>query len=49
MIFLFAFVYHIFPARATPTILTTEPDYIIALRYHMALPLMTIVMIGFGA
>jgi len=49
MIFLFAFVYHIFPARATPTILPTEPDYIIALLYHMALPLITIVMIGFGA
>jgi len=49
MIFLFALVYHIFPARATPTILPTEPDYIIALLYHMALPLITIVMIGFGA
>jgi peptide/nickel transport system permease protein len=49
MIFLFAFVYHIFPARATPSILPTEPDYIIALLYHMALPLITIVMIGFGA
>ena len=43
MIFLFAFVYHIFPARATPSILPTEPGYIIALLYHMALPLITIV------
>ena len=49
MIFLFAFTYHIFPARATPSILPTEPGYIIALLYHMALPLNTIVMIGFGA
>ena len=49
MIFLFAFTYHIFPARATPSILPTEPGYIIALLYHMALPLITIVMIGFGA
>jgi len=49
MIFLFAFTYHIFPARATPSILPTEPDYIIALLYHMTLPLITIVMIGFGA
>ena len=49
MIFLFAFTYHIFPARATPSVLPTEPGYIIALLYHMALPLITIVMIGFGA
>ena len=49
MIFLFAFTYHIFPARATPSILPTAPGYIIALLYHMALPLITIVMIGFGA
>ena len=49
MIFLFAFTYHLFPARATPSILPTEPGYIIALLYHMALPLITIVMIGFGA
>ena len=49
MIFLFAFTYHVFPARATPSILPTEPGYIIALLYHMTLPLITIVMIGFGA
>ena len=48
MIFMFEFTYHIFPARATPTILPTEPDYILALLYHMTLPLITIVMIGFG-
>ena len=49
MIFLFAFVYQIFPARATPTIPSTDPGYIAALLYHMALPLITIVLIGFGA
>ena len=49
MIFLFAFVYQIFPARATPTISPTDPGYLVALLYHMALPLITIVMIGFGA
>ena len=49
MIFLFAFVYQIFPARATPSIPPTDPQYIGALLYHMALPLITIVMIGFGA
>ena len=49
MIFLFAFVYQIFPARATPSIPPTDPEYIGALLYHMALPLITIVLIGFGA
>ena len=49
MIFFFAFTYHIFPARATPSILPSEPGYIIALLYHMALPLITIVIIGFGS
>jgi peptide/nickel transport system permease protein len=49
MIFLFAFVYQIFPARATPSLPPTDPGYIGALLYHMALPVITIVMIGFGA
>ncbi len=49
MIFLFAFVYQIFPARATPSITPSEPGYVLALLYHMALPLITIVMIGFGS
>ena len=49
IILLFAFTYHIIPARATPTMQPTEPGYIIALFYHMALPLITIVMIGFGS
>ena len=49
MIFLFAFVYQIFPARATPSISSTDPGYFAALLYHMTLPLITIVLIGFGA
>lgn len=49
MIFLFAFVYQVFPARATPTIPPTDPGYLVALLYHMTLPLITIVLIGFGA
>lgn len=49
MIFLFAFVYQVFPARATPSISPTEPGYFAALLYHMTLPLITIVLIGFGA
>ena len=49
MIFLFAFTYQIFPARATPDIPASDPGYIGSLLYHMALPLITIVMIGFGS
>ena len=49
MIFLFAFTYQIFPARATPTLPSTDPGYIGALLYHMTLPLITIVLIGFGS
>jgi peptide/nickel transport system permease protein len=49
MIFVFAFVYPIFPARATPSIPVTDPSYIGALLYHMTLPLITLVLIGFGS
>ena len=49
MIFLFAFVYPIFPARATPTISATDPGYFASLLYHMSLPLITLVLIGFGS
>ncbi len=49
MIFLFAFTYQIFPARATPDISSSDPGYIGSLLYHMTLPLITIVMIGFGS
>lgn len=49
MIFVFAFIYQIFPARATPSIPPSDPAYVLALLHHMALPLITIVMIGFGA
>jgi len=49
MIFLFAFTYQVFPARATPDIPSSDPGYIGSLLYHMTLPLITIVMIGFGS
>lgn len=48
MIFAFAFSYSIFPARATPLVAPSDPGYIPALLYHMTLPLITIVLIGFG-
>ena len=48
MIFTFAFSYNIFPARATPPIPPSDPGYALALLYHMALPIITIVLIGFG-
>lgn len=49
MIFVFAFAYQVFPARATPLIPVTDPGYIGALLYHMTLPLITLVLIGFGS
>lgn len=49
MIFLFSFVYHIFPARATPLIPSSDPNYIGSLLYHMTLPLITIIIISFGS
>ena len=49
MIFLFAFSYQIFPGRAVPDILPGDPGYAASLLYHMALPLITLVLIGFGA
>lgn len=49
MIFLFAFTYQIFPARATPDVPPDDPGYVASLLYHMALPLITIVLIGFGS
>ena len=49
MLFLFSFTYQIFPARSTPDIPASDPGYVWALLYHMALPLITIVMIGFGS
>jgi peptide/nickel transport system permease protein len=49
MIFAFAFTYHIFPARATPLTPPSDPGYISDLLYHMMLPLITIVAVGFGS
>lgn len=49
MIFLFAFLYPIFPARSTPEISSTNPGYLGSLLFHMTLPLITLVMIGFGS
>ena len=49
MIFLFAFTYQVFPARATPDIPSSDPGYVGSLLYHMTLPLITIVMMGFGS
>lgn len=49
MIFAFAFTYHIFPARATPLTPPDDPAYALDLLYHMLLPLITIILVGFGA
>ncbi|WOV92678.1 MAG: ABC transporter permease [Candidatus Nitrosoabyssus spongiisocia] len=49
LIFVFSFVYQIFPSRATPTVPVDDPYYIFNLLYHITLPVITIVLIGFGA
>ncbi|MEM4144734.1 MAG: ABC transporter permease [Candidatus Nitrosocaldus sp.] len=49
MILIFAFTLNIFPARATPVIPASDPSYPIALLYHMLLPLLTMILIGFGS
>jgi peptide/nickel transport system permease protein len=49
MIFAFAFTYHVFPARATPLTPPSDPSYPFDLLYHMVLPLLTIILVGFGS
>ncbi|HZT35903.1 MAG TPA: ABC transporter permease [Nitrososphaera sp.] len=48
MILVFAFVFRIFPAQSIPQTLPSDPRYIPDLLYHMALPLITLVVMGFG-
>lgn len=49
MILIFAFTLHIFPARATPLSSPSDPGYLVDLLYHMALPLITLIIVSFGA
>jgi peptide/nickel transport system permease protein len=49
MIYLFAFTLHIFPARSTPLTSPSDPSYIWDLLYHMRLPFITLVLVGFGS
>ena len=49
MILLFAYTLHIFPARATPLSSPSDPAYVLDLLYHMALPLITLIIVSFGA
>ena len=49
MILVFAFTFRIFPPQSVPQTLPSEPFYIPDLLYHMALPLITLVAIGFGS
>jgi peptide/nickel transport system permease protein len=48
MIVIFSFFLHVFPSRATPLSSPNEPGYIIDLLYHMTLPFITLVIIGFS-
>ena len=49
MIIVFAYILHIFPSRATPLTAPDDPYYIFDLLYHMTLPLITLILVGFGA
>src|SRR5262249_21962838 len=49
MIFVFAFILNIFPAVARPDVSASDQSYAANLLYHMVLPLITIVLVGFGA
>ena len=46
MIYLFASIVPIFPVRSTPTSSPSDPFYIVDLLYHMALPLITLVVLS---
>ena len=49
MIVLFSFFLQIFPARSTPVIPPDSPGYFASLLFHMTLPFITIVLIGFAS
>jgi peptide/nickel transport system permease protein len=49
MIFIFAFSLNIFPARSTPLTPPDDPLYFFDLLYHMILPFITMVILGFGS
>ena len=49
MIVIFSFFLQIFPARSTPVLPPNSPGYVTDLLYHMALPFITIVLIGFSS
>jgi len=49
MIFFFAFSLRIFPAQSLPQMLPSDPYYAVDLLYHMALPLLTLVIVGLGS
>ena len=49
MIFAFAYLFHIFPARSTPLTPPSDPYYVLDLLYHMALPFITLVIVSFSA
>lgn len=48
MILLFSFLLGIFPARSTPLTSPEDPLYVLDLLYHMMLPLITLVILGFA-
>jgi peptide/nickel transport system permease protein len=49
MLVTFSFFLHIFPSRSTPLISPSDPGYVIDLLYRMALPFISMVIIGFAS
>ncbi len=49
MIIAFAFAWRLLPSSGNPLTPPSDPRYALDLLYHMILPLITIVMVGFGA
>lgn len=49
MLVIFSFFLHVFPSRSTPLISPSDPGYILDLLYRMALPFISMVIIGFAA
>ncbi|MGN6614403.1 MAG: ABC transporter permease [Candidatus Nitrosocosmicus sp.] len=49
MLVTFSFFFHVFPSRSTPLISPNDPGYLLDLLYRMALPFISMVIIGFAS
>ena len=49
MLFIFAFLFPIFPTRSTPSTSPTESSYFLDIIYHLLLPIITIIIANLGS